>query len=129
MLVKPLSRNRLVGVLSRQFGFVDTGDEDAFEELVEILGEEPANRVRTRAVAEIFEVLDELEAALPDGALPEDAGGTIHRLAGLSALVGMPATHEALSALETAAAKSDATGIRTALANVRNSLEFAQAAE
>lgn len=129
VLVKPLSRSRLMAVLSRQFGLTDTGDEDAFEELVEILGEESANRVRTRAVAEIFGVLDELEVVLPDGNFPEDAGGTIHRLAGLSALVGLTATHEALSALEIAAGETDATGIRTALSSVRSTLEFAQAAE
>ena len=129
VLIKPLSRQRLGAVLSRQFGHDDVGAVDAFDELVEILGEDSANKVRTRAVAEILGVLDELEAALPTGELPEHAGDSIHRLTGLSALVGLSATHETLSMLEIAATKNDTPGVKAALSKARSTLEFSQAAE
>ncbi|MEQ9039274.1 MAG: ATP-binding protein [Silicimonas sp.] len=124
VLIKPLSRRRLAEAVSGSFGQsilagADAGDSD---ELDDILGGEAATRVRGKAIAEIMNSLEEVDARLSGGARPGDVYDAVHRMTGLCALVGLTDTHKRLTELEDHLRRDGAVDICGLVADVRASL-------
>ena len=130
VLIKPLSRGRLAEVLSGSFGGHDSLDRglDMERELVEVLGGEAASQVRSKAIAEIFSSLEKMDRGLRGGTDTEAVLEDVHKMMGLSALVGLTETHSRLLALNKALKEPEGSGIRELVAAVRSSLEAVRAA-
>lgn len=123
VLIKPLSRSKMRDALAdnlaeRPLNSVCYEADD----LEEILGGEAAKEVRTKAVLEIREALDGIEATLGHGFDRDAAGAMVHRVLGLAALVGLCDAHEQLLAFEIALGGEGEPDVPGRLADVRATL-------
>ena len=122
VLTKPLSRDRLVTVLSDLCDAPRPGAEAEEDDLEAILGAEQTVIVRQQALAELSAGLARLEALQAQGGAGEAIGQLAHKMAGTAAVVGFAAIHAELAALETLGSTGTVPKIGAAIGRVRGLL-------
>ena len=125
VLIKPLSRGQVADVLAGSFedrGPSPSGD-GADDEIVEVLGDDTATLVRTKAIAEIFASLEETEQRLRADAEFAEILEEVHKMTGLSAVVGLSDTHSRLISLNEALKNPDGRDLCELVSSIRKSLE------
>ena len=124
VLIKPLSRGQVADVLAESFdrGSFASG-ENTEDEIVEVLGDDAATLVRTKAIAEIFASLERTEQRLRADAEISDLLEEVHKMTGLSAVVGLSDAHAGLVSLNDALKNPDGRDLCELVTSIRKSLE------
>ena len=124
VLIKPLSRGQVADVLAGSFeGGPSLSGDGADDEIVEVLGGDTATLVRTKAITEIFASLEETEQRLRADAEISDLLEEVHKMTGLSAVVGLSETHARLISLNEALKNPDGRDLCELVTSIRKSLE------
>jgi CheY-like chemotaxis protein len=124
VLIKPLSRGQVADVLAGSFeGGPSTSGDGADDEIVEVLGGDTATLVRAKAITEIFASLEETEQRLRADAEISDLLEEVHKMTGLSAVVGLSETHARLISLNEALKNPDGRDLCELVTSIRKSLE------
>lgn len=124
VIVKPLSRRRLAGVLSGSFGAPSAaiGPEGTADEFEQVLGSGEAARVRRRAIDEICHTLEGFENGISSSRGPRDIAQDLHRMVGLAGLVGLQSVHARLVSLQSRVDGKVSADFSSEVADIRASL-------